>query len=129
MLERHELSQDAPRSADDVKTLRTLAQAAVKAEHVTGDTAWNTFVSYLTRALEVAEQQKLEALARLASPVMVNEQQVAQTRNLIFRLDERITVLNWVIGMPEEIKRVGSVAREKLLRMETDREEGNIQNG
>lgn len=123
MLERAEISKPTRGTDQDRVQLRTLAQAALKADQVTGDPAWDTMTSYIARALEVAERAHVDALKSLGNPALVNGEKIAQTRNTVFMLEERIRTLQWVVTMPSEIKRVGSVAKEKLTLMETADEE------
>lgn len=119
MLEHKEFQDLKPAVRPDARAqLQGMAQAALKAEAVTGDPSWDTFLSYIQRAIDVAEGQKRSLLGSLASVQMVEDAKIAQTRNMIFQLDERIRSLRWVITMPAEIKKVGSVAKEKLAQME-----------
>lgn len=129
MFEREEIIRPPRDVKADRQQLRGLAQAALKAEHVTSDPAWDTFTSYIARALEVAHQQREAQLAALASPNLVNPDKIVAARNSVFLLDERIRSLQWVISMPAEIKKVGSVAKEKLAAMEVAEGDGNESNG
>lgn len=132
MLERKEFSETFEmrrNTAVERSQLRGLAQAALKAEHVTSDPAWDTFTSYIARALEVARQQREAQLLALASPNLVNPDKIVAARNSVFLLDERIRSLQWVISMPAEIKKVGSVAKEKLAVMDMADGGGNESNG
>lgn len=120
-LEREELEvPEAKRqaSAVDRTVLASLAQAALKAEAVTGDPAWDTYASYIQRAINVAKEQRTAQILALASPQMVGDDKIAVARNAIFLMDERIRCLEWVVTMPAEIKKVGFVAKEKLASLD-----------
>lgn len=130
-LEREELDEQAAKrpgaASTDRKILTGLAQAAIKAESVTGDPAWDTYLSYIQRAIDVAKQQRAQHVAALASPNMVGDDKIAIARNAIFQMDERIRCLEWTINMPAEIKKVGSVAKEKLAELDLKEAEGETQ--
>jgi hypothetical protein len=119
-LEREELAKKPADRGADRTQLAGLAQAALKADAVTGDAAWDTYCSYIQRAIEVAKQQRGETLALLGSTSLVGDLNVAQARNLVFQLDERIRSLEWAITMPAEIKKVGSIAKERLKAMDIE---------
>lgn len=128
-LEREELDELAakrPSAANDRKVLAGLAQAALKADAVTSDASWDTYLSYIQRAIDVAKQERTANVARLASPQMVGEDKIAITRHAIFQMDERIRCLEWVITMPAEIKKVGFVAKEKLALLDAQDAEGEV---
>lgn len=121
MLEREELDKLVSARAaakTDCSTLAGLAQAALKADAVTGDPSWDTYCSYIQRAIDVAKQQRGAAVVAITSPQLVDESKVTAHRNSIFQMDERIRCLEWVVTMPAEIKRVGSIAKEKLAAMD-----------
>lgn len=122
-LEQHELQALADKKStagNDRTILAGLAQAALKAEAVTGDPAWDTYVSYIQRALNVARERRQAAMEQVSSPRLVNPDQIAAIRNQILLCDERIRVLEIVVNMPAEIKRVGSVAKEKLKLLDVE---------
>jgi hypothetical protein len=77
-----------------------LAQAALKADAVTGDPSWDTYCSYIQRAIDVAKQQRAAQMAILTSPAMVNDEKITAARHSIFQMDERIRSLEWVVNMP-----------------------------
>lgn len=128
-LEREELDELAkkrPSAATDRKVLSGLAQAALKADAVTSDASWDTYLSYIQRAIDVAKQERTARMAQLSSPQMVGEDKIAVTRHAIFQMDERIRCLEWVITMPAEIKKVGSVAKEKLALLDAQDADGEV---
>lgn len=113
-----ELAAKRPSAGSDRKVLSGLAQAALKAEAVTSDQAWDTYLSYVQQAINVAKQQRAQYADALSSPKLVNPDQIAIVKNELLIRDTRINALEWTITMPAEIKRVGSVAKEKLAALD-----------
>lgn len=126
-LEREELAALKPPAAQDRKMLTGLAQAALKAEAVTSDPSWDTYLSYIQQAINVAKAQRAQLAEMLASPKLVNPDKIAEVRNEILIRDERIRSLEWTLTMPTEIKRVGSIAKDKLAEMDIEEAEGETQ--
>jgi hypothetical protein len=124
--EHEELLAKRPQAGNDRTVLAGLAQAALKADAVTGDASWDTYCSYIQRAIDVAKQQRAAQMAILTSPAMVNDEKITAARHSIFQMDERIRSLEWVVNMPAEIKRVGSVAKEKLAAMDVQDAEAEV---
>lgn len=99
---------------DDRQTLTMLHQRALKAELLTGDSAWDTYLSFIQDAIAKNTEQRDAFVAQLANPYLVNADKIAQVRINVIRLNERVEMLNTVIALPSEIKRIGALAAEKL---------------
>jgi hypothetical protein len=89
------------------RDLRMFQQAGINADHVTSDPAWDQFLTYIQAQIEASEKRRAAFIAELASPQLTNADQITVKRNEVFRLDEQIRVLNWVIAMPAQIKSSG----------------------
>lgn len=125
-LEREELQANKPDKAAERQMLTGLAQAALKAEAITGDPSWDYLTSIIQQALNVAGDQRKQYADLLSSPKLVNPDQISQIRNELLIRDERIRCLGWVITAPAEIKRVGSVAKEKLAALDVKDAEAEV---
>lgn len=121
-----ELAAKRPTAGTDRKVLAGLAQAALKMEAVTSDASWDTYLSYIQRAIEVAQGQKKAAIDRVSSPQLVNPDHIAAVRNEILLCGERIRVLEIVVNMPAEIKRVGGDAKKMLAALEAQDADGEV---
>lgn len=120
MLEKEELEKPKSDRFEQRQGFKGLTQAALKMDAVTSDPSWDTYCSYIQHAINVARLQRGQYVDMLSSPKLVNADKVALIRNEILACDERIRCLDWVITMPAEIKKVGSVAKEKLALMDSE---------
>jgi hypothetical protein len=99
---------------DDTSRLRAIQQQAVHADQLTGDPSWDKYLSYVQAQIDQAKKNRADFMGRLASPQMVNADQISLVRNSIIRLDQMIATLEWAIALPNQIKRLGEVAKEHL---------------
>lgn len=114
--DRKEYETERPKQTprEDRQTLTMIHQAALKAEQVTGDPAWDQYLSYLQSAIEKRTQIRTRLMTDLANPSLVNAEQINQRRIMVFQIDATIDILNVVISLPSDIKKLGSIAAEKL---------------
>lgn len=110
-------SRPAPAPKNDRQTLTVIAQAAVSAEYLTADPAWDKFLSYLQDALEKNAAARDAFMADLLNPLIVNGDEIAKRRIAVLRLNERIDILSFVISMPAKIKQLGPIATEQLKKL------------
>jgi len=103
--------------------LEALSQAQIKAEHVTGDPNWDTFLSYIQAAVESHEAELKGLKTLLESPDMMDMDEMMNCKVAIIRRRERISAWNAVIGLPRDIKEHGEKARALLDVMEDITEE------
>ena len=103
---------------DNRVQLQALVQAEVKAEHITGDPSWDTFLSYIQAAVEKHEDELVSLKALLESPDMMNADDMMNCKIAVIRRRERISAWNAVIGLPRDIKEHGEKARALLDVME-----------
>lgn len=101
-----------------------IEQAGIAASLVTGDPAWDVFLSYIQRAIEDAQHSREGWMVSLVDPRTVDPEKVARARMAVMTIDERIKALQWVIEMPVGIKKVGAVAKEYLDKMDLEDAEG-----
>lgn len=102
----------APR--EDRRNLQMIQHAGVSAANMTGDPDWDRCLSYWQDAVDKNTQQRTAFLADLMNPLLVNADEIAKRRIAILRLTERIEVLSYVIAMPNQLKKLGDIAAEKL---------------
>lgn len=98
----------------DRRNLQMIQQAAVHADHMTADPAWDQYLSYLQDAIEKNTAQRDAYIGQLMNPLVVNPDEISKMRIAVIRLNERIDILIFVIAMPNQIKRLGEIAVEKL---------------
>lgn len=111
-------AEKAEKRAPDVKrALEGYKQAAIKADLLTADPAWDHFLSLIQPQIDQAMQQRDGVWESLRSPKISDPLEVAALRNLAFCLDERISALTWVMSIPANIKKIGGVAEKKLSEL------------
>ena len=118
-----ELVRKKSNGQDNRVQLQALIQAEVKAEHITGDPGWDTFLSYIQAAIEKHEDELVSLKAMLESPDMMNADDMMNCKIAVIRRRERISAWNAVIGLPRDIKEHGEKARALLDVMEDITEE------
>lgn len=96
------------------------AQAAVKAEHLTGDEVWDWFLTFIQAALDATTQEIAGWRSTLDSPNLVNADDIQRIRIAIFRAEERISAWNAVIELPKDLKDKGEEAKKLLERLPSD---------
>ena len=118
-----ELVRQKSNGHDNRVQLQALVQAEVKAEHITGDPSWDTFLSYIQAAIEKHEDELTSLKAMLESPDMMNMDDMMNCKIAVIRRRERISAWNAVIGLPRDIKEHGEKAKAVLDGMEDITEE------
>lgn len=115
---------------EDRRTLRQMYLAALSAEQVTGDPAWDQYVGYLEKQITAARETRAASIAKLSDPQLVSPEKIALLRNGIIQLDEQIRVLSWAASLPAAIKGVGEKAKERLDKLTSgDMGEGKMSEG
>lgn len=100
------------------QSLEVMQQAAVKADLLTGDVHWDTFLSYLEAGKE-AFQTELDALiGTLTSPQMVNADEIMKVKARISQLQFGIGVVIGIISLPSDIKKQGDDAENLLSKLD-----------
>lgn len=100
--------------ADEASRLRMIQQSAVRSDQMTGDPAWDTYLSYVQAQIDGLKKSRDDFRVRLASPQMVNQDQISLVRISLIRADDRIAALEWAIQLPSLIKKMGVIAQEQL---------------
>ena len=114
--------QQNGKDADSKLLLQSLSQAQIKAEHVTGDPDWDTFLSYIQSAVENHEAEIAELKTMLESPHMVAPDDIMRLKIAIISCRARLSAWDAVISLPRDIKEHGEKARSLLDRMEDETE-------
>jgi len=124
MFDRNEYEALSSKKKDDPRAqLMGMERAAVAASLLTGDAAWDQYLSYLQNALNMAVTARNATMAQLCDPRLVNTDEISARRIFVIRLDEQIRSLQWAMALPLEIKRIGSVAAERLKAIELTEDE------
>jgi hypothetical protein len=119
--EREEMAATVARTApEEITRLRMHQQAAVKMDLLTGDPTWDQYLSYVQAALDNTKKNRDGLMARLSSPQLVNNDQVAQIRVAILCADSQIATLEWSMAMPSQIKKLGEVSKQYLDKISRD---------
>lgn len=125
--ERKDLETVMKKKAAEAKAGKTagleiLKRAALAADMMTGDPAWDEFLSYVQHHLETATRERNNAMAQLMSPQLHDPNTLANVRMLIIRLGERIAVMTEIIALPKKIKEMGEGAARTLIEQEQQAE-------
>jgi hypothetical protein len=104
----------------DTAMLQTIQQAALAAETVTGDPAWDRMLSFMQAALEDARKAHSAATAALLDPRLVGHDAMLLVKLNVAVAAERIRTLEAVIALPAELKADGKKAALKLEKLDVD---------
>jgi hypothetical protein len=99
------------------RTLQAVQQAAVKAEILTGDENWDIFLSYLQATTINAAEARDRYMNEIASPLLVDGNEMRLKQIAIIRLNERIATLQAVMNIPKELKEGGEQASKVLEKL------------
>jgi hypothetical protein len=106
----------------DATALQTITQAALAAETMTGDPAWDRMLSFIQAALEEAKQAKQAAESALVDPRVVNHEAILLLKMNAALAAERIRTLDAVIRLPADLKREGAKAKLQLEALDAGRD-------
>lgn len=105
-------------SAEKMNNLRAIAQEPVRMDAVTGDADWDHFLAYLEARIKAVESTAEVERTRLASPLLVDPQQIMLVKIAIVDLDAVARTLKEVIMLPKWIKAQGEKAWQVLSELE-----------
>ena len=94
-----------------------LQQAAVKAEHLTGQPEWDYFLSLLQNAIDVTETQAKEFERKLSDPSLVGHEDLLAVKIDLIRCLERMMAWKVVMDLPKELVESGETAANILERL------------
>jgi len=100
--------------------LEMLQQAAVKSSSLTGNPAWDTFLSYLQAAVDTTKLQRDAFQDKLTDPDLVNTEEMLRLKSNITRCSERIIAWETAISLPKDIIAEGEKAKSLLGRLEKE---------
>lgn len=98
--------------------METALQQAVKADLLTGDEHWDTFLSYIQSAIDQAEEMVISYRSSLESPAMVDPNEVMTTRIALIAANNRIAAWNAVMELPKSLKEQGEMAEDWLSKLD-----------
>lgn len=102
--------QDRPR-------LELVAQAAVKANLLTGSPHWDTFLTYIQSAVDATERQLKGFEAKLSDPAIVNPDDMMRAKIWASECRGRRDALLAVLSLPADLMKAGEAARTVLERL------------
>lgn len=114
-------ARPAARPVSDA-ALQGVVQAALAAETMTGDPAWDRMLSFIQAALEDAKQAKQAAESALVDPRVVNHEAILLLKMNAALAAERIRTLDAVIRLPADLKREGAKAKLQLEALNAGRD-------
>ena len=97
-----------------------MAQAAVAMEDLTEQPMWDLFLRYLKAAQEQWRGERGALVDMLVQSDSMAEGTILGVRFKIARLDERIRVVDAIIGLPKDLIGKGENAKSVVERMEAD---------
>lgn len=98
--------------------LEIMRQGAVAAELLTGNAAWDAFLRYLQGAIETTREQLVTLQNALASPELLDQTRLLQTKVSALRCMERISAWEAAMQLPKELAEYGEQAADLVSRME-----------
>lgn len=102
----------------DRSNLAFLAQAAVKAELLTGSPHWDTFLTYVQAAIEATRVQATQIERTLADPFILDPAVIMRAKMASALARERILAWEAVMALPKDLMAEGAKARTILERMD-----------
>ena len=99
------------------RTFRAVQQAAANADLLTGDPKWDTFLSYLEATVNAATTARDRYIVDIASPLLVDTDQLRLKQVAIIRLNERIATLQGVMNIPVDLKNGSDAAGKELEKL------------
>ncbi len=97
--------------------LEMLAQAEVKAKHLTGHVEWDRFLSYLQNFRNTVEAQREGFAKVIADPRVVDHGSILEAKIAMAECQGRMDALDGVISLPKDLMEMGAQAKTLLERM------------
>ena len=99
------------------RQLEMLAQAEVKAKHLTGNAEWDRFLSYLQNFRDTIEKQRDGFANAIADPRVVDHGRILEAKIAMAECKGIIDALDGVISLPKDLMEMGAQAKTLLERM------------
>lgn len=116
LMARKKREKDAARA--DVAAFRQMAQAAVAVENLTEQPMWDLFLRYLQAAKEAWEQERDGTLRHVLDATTTDMTMALKMQAI--RLEERVRLIDALMGLPKELIAIGEEAKGIAERMEED---------
>ena len=110
--------QRQERTAARRPQLEMLAQASLKAEHVTGHPAWDQFLTFIQAAIERERKALVSHETTLRNPLIVAHNDMLAAKVALVRCQERIWAWEAVMAIPAALIEGGERARALLAEVE-----------
>lgn len=98
-----------------IPNLELLSQAQIKAEHVTGHDAWDTYLTWVQAAAEKAKEYMNHLDTMLADPMVVGHDELMRLKVEREACRARIEAWEAAIELPKQIIEQGEKARNTLI--------------
>ncbi len=100
--------------ANQATALRTMEQAAVAAEHVTGDVHWDRYLSMATATVEHISGGIAGMRDYLADPNVVDQTEIMKIKLELARLVGMKEMADGLLRLPADIMKLGETAKLQL---------------
>ena len=97
--------------------LEMLAQAEVKAKHLTGHVEWDRFLSYLQNFRDTVEAQRDSFAKAITDPRVVDHGAMLEAKIAMAECKGIINALDGVMSLPKDLMEMGAQAKTLLERM------------
>ena len=106
--------------ADAGRVLEMLQQASIKQENMTTDQNWNYYLTLIQGWIDKTRENAIQFRSALESPDLVNVDQRKQLENYLLQCNERISILDAVIALPNQIMKSFEDAKLELQEIGKD---------
>ncbi len=97
--------------------LEMLAQAEVKAKHLTGHVEWDRFLSYLQNFRDTTEKQRDSFAKAITDPRVVDHGAMLEAKIAMAECKGIMDALDGVMSLPKDLMEMGAQAKTLLERM------------
>lgn len=105
--------------------LEMLQQAAVKAEHLTGNEHWDWFLSYIQDAIETTEKHRTAFQSAMADPKTVSHESLLEAKIGIAECNSRIEAWKSAMELPKDFMEMGEQAKNLIDRLDGKGDDGS----
>ncbi len=118
-------SRPKAKKSDDQRPYFEMArQSAVRVELLTGDSHWDSFLSYIQAAQDETEAQLQSLIQLISNPIVVDHDRIMQAKIGLAECKGRIDAWQAVIELPKDLIEAGNKAKGLLERMTKEEENG-----
>jgi hypothetical protein len=106
-----------PKREPNPRQAEAILREAARMDVLTGDPDWDYFLAYLEAAVKAAQRVLDSEVAKLRSPLLVDDLAIRALKASITRIEARIGAFNEVIELPKLIKERGALVKPQIAEM------------